>query len=145
MFNNNKETKKDIAELSNSNTHIAKGTTLVGNLETAGNMRIEGKIVGNVICKSKVVLGDPSALIEGNVLSQNAEIYGEVKGIVEIAELLTLKATAVIHGDIITNKLVVETGAIFNGTCKMGNAPKDIKIGENAKINDRPKAEKPAV
>ena len=49
----------------------------------------------------------------------------------EVAELLVLKATAVIHGDIVTGKLVVEPGAIFNGTCKMGAAVKDIKIAEN--------------
>jgi cytoskeletal protein CcmA (bactofilin family) len=130
MFNT-KEAKKEILELSNSNTHIAKGTALNGNLETQGNMRIEGKITGNVICKSKLVIGDPAALVEGNVLAQNAEIYGEVKGLVEVTDLLMLKTTAVIHGDIITNKLVVEAGAVFNGTCKMGTTPREIKIGEN--------------
>jgi cytoskeletal protein CcmA (bactofilin family) len=140
MFNS-KEAKKEIMEISNSNTHIAKGTQLTGNLETAGNIRIEGRITGNVICKAKVVLGDPAAVIDGNLLSQNAEIYGEVKGTVEITELLTLKASAVIHGDIITSKMVVEAGAVFNGTCKMGNAPKEIKLGENT--NGKP-AERPA-
>jgi cytoskeletal protein CcmA (bactofilin family) len=130
MFNN-KDTKKELAELSNTNTHVAKGTTLTGNLETHGNMRIEGRIVGNVISKSKVVIGDPSAIIEGNVISQNAEIQGEVKGTIEISDLLILKATAIIQGDIITNKMIVEAGAIFNGTCKMGSVMKEIIISED--------------
>ena len=54
-----------------------------------------------------------------------------MKGKIEITELLVLKATAVINGDILTGKMVVEPGAVFNGTCKMGAVIKDIKIGEN--------------
>jgi cytoskeletal protein CcmA (bactofilin family) len=54
-----------------------------------------------------------------------------VKGKLEISELLVLKATAVINGDIVTGKLVVEPGAIFNGSCRMGATIKEIKIAEN--------------
>ena len=72
-----------------------------------------------------------SLFVDGNVLAQNAEVLGEVKGKLEVTDLLTLKPSAVVHGDIITNKLVVETGAKFNGGCKMGSAVKEIKIGEN--------------
>jgi cytoskeletal protein CcmA (bactofilin family) len=54
----------------------------------------------------------------------------------EIAELLVLKATAVINGDIVTGKLVVEPGAVFNGGCKMGATIKEIKISENG-LHDR--------
>jgi cytoskeletal protein CcmA (bactofilin family) len=64
-------------------------------------------------------------------LAQNAEVAGEVKGIVEISDLLLLKSSAIIHGDIVTNKLIVESGATFNGGCKMGVSIKEIKIGEN--------------
>jgi cytoskeletal protein CcmA (bactofilin family) len=56
-----------------------KGTTVEGNIETFGNVRIEGKIIGNIKSKSKIALGD-SSFVEGNITSQNAEIAGEVKG-----------------------------------------------------------------
>lgn len=125
-----KEEKRAAEELSNSSNTIGKGTFLEGNVETYGNIRIEGKVSGNVKSKSKVALG-PSSFVEGNVIAQNADLEGEVKGRIEVAELLVLKATAVIHGDIITGKLVVEPGAVFNGTCKMGASIKEIKIGEN--------------
>ena len=69
--------------------------------------------------------------VEGNILAQNAEVLGEIKGKIEVSDLLTLKSSSVIHGDILTSKLVVETGATFNGGCKMGNVVKEIKIGEN--------------
>lgn len=122
-----KETKD--LELSNSSTIVAKGTVLRGNLETFGNIRIEGKVVGNVKSKSKIALGD-SSQVEGNILSQNAEIAGEVKGVIEVSDVLVLKVSAVIHGDIIANKLIVESGATFNGNCKMGAVVKEIEIGE---------------
>lgn len=125
-----KEEKRVADEISNSSNTIGKGTFLEGNVETYGNIRIEGKVTGNVKSKSKVALG-PSSLVQGNVIAQNADLEGEVKGKIEVAELLVLKATAVIHGDIVTGKLVVEPGAVFNGTCKMGSAVKEIKIAEN--------------
>lgn len=125
-----KEQKRVAEEISNSSNVIGKGTVLEGNIETYGNIRIEGKVIGNVKSKSKIALGANSH-IEGNIISQNADIEGEVKGKLEISELLVLKATAVIMGDISTGKLVVEPGAVFNGSCKMGAAVKDIKLGDN--------------
>lgn len=126
-----KEEKKAADEITNSSNVIGKGTVLEGNIETSGNIRIEGKIIGNLKSKAKVALGN-SSLVDGNVTAQNADIEGTVKGKVEIGDMLVLKSTATVHGDISTGKLVVEPGAVFNGTCKMGAAVKDIKSAENA-------------
>jgi cytoskeletal protein CcmA (bactofilin family) len=124
-----KEEKRVAEEISNSTNTIGKGTYLEGNVETYGNIRIEGKITGNVKSKSKVALG-PSSVVYGNIISQNADIEGEVKGKLEVSELLVLKATAVVNGDIFTGKLVVEPGAVFNGSCKMAPTIKEIKIAD---------------
>jgi cytoskeletal protein CcmA (bactofilin family) len=129
-----KEEKRVAEEISNSSNTIGKGTFLEGNVETYGNIRIEGKVTGNIKSKSKVALG-PSSQVHGNIISQNADIEGEVKGKIDVGELLVLKATAVINGDISTGKLVVEPGAVFNGSCKMGAAVKDIKITENGGLS----------
>ena len=128
MFNN-KEEKKVAEEISNSSNIIGKGTMVEGNLETFGNIRIEGKVIGNIKTKSKIAVGQTS-VVNGNIIAQNAEVAGEVKGRLEVTDLLVLKPTAVIHGDIVTNKLLVETGAKFNGGCKMGARIDEIKIGE---------------
>ncbi len=121
-----KNTQKVPEEISNSNI-IGKGTVVNGNMETFGNLRIEGKVVGNIKTKSKVALGQ-SSHIEGNIQAQNAEISGHVTGTVEISEVLVLKSSASIEGDIITNKLIVESGAEFNGGCKMGEKSKEIQL-----------------
>lgn len=136
MFNNGKETKKDLTELRDSSNNIGKGTILEGDIQTFGNIRIEGRLTGNVKSKSKVVLSDSSS-IDGSILAQNAEIAGEVKGSVEVSELLILRSSATVHGDIMTNKLVVESGASFNGSCKMGAILKEITIGKANEAKDR--------
>lgn len=127
MFKNKEQ--KVAEEMSNSSNIIGKGTILEGTIETFGNIRVEGKVVGDIKTKSKAAFGQ-SSLIDGSVLAQNAEIAGHIKGTVEVTEVLVLKPTAVIDGEIITNKLIVESGAVFNGGCKMGVKSKEIKIGK---------------
>ncbi|MBV6639307.1 MAG: polymer-forming cytoskeletal protein [Cyclobacteriaceae bacterium] len=126
-----KQDPKVMEELSNSSNIIGKGTTLEGNIETFGNIRVEGKVIGNIKTKSKVALGH-SSYVEGSVLAQNAEIAGHITGSVEITEVLVLKASSVVEGDIISNKLIVESGATFNGKCKMGVKSKEINIGQES-------------
>jgi cytoskeletal protein CcmA (bactofilin family) len=129
MFKNKQENMA-AQDASNSSNIIGKGTVVEGNIETFGNIRIEGKVSGSVKSKSKIVLGQ-SSFVEGNIVAQNAEISGEVKGVVEISDQLILRPSAGIDGDIVTNKLIVESGASFNGGCKMGVNQKEIKIGAN--------------
>ncbi len=127
MFN--KQEQKESQVQSNSTNQIGKGTVIQGNIETFGDLRIDGKLIGDLKTKSKAVFG-PSSVAEGNVIAQNAEIEGHVTGTVEVTDVLILKATAVIDGDIVTDKLIVESGAIFNGSCKMGVKSREIKIGK---------------
>lgn len=126
MLNKN---QKEVEELSNSSNIIGKGTIVNGSIETFGNIRVEGKVVGDIKTKSKAAFGH-SSQVDGSVLAQNAEVAGHITGTIEVTEQLVLKATATIDGDIITNKLLVESGATFNGKCKMGVKSKEIKIGK---------------
>ncbi len=125
-----KEEKKAADEITNSSNVIGRGTVLEGNIETSGNIRIEGRVNGNIKSKAKIALGN-SCHVDGNITAQNADVEGTVKGRIEISELLVLKTTSTVHGDISTGKLVVEPGAVFNGSCKMGAAVKDIKSAEH--------------
>lgn len=138
MFKNKQENMA-AQDASNSSNIIGKGTLVEGNIETFGNIRIEGKVIGSIKSKSKIVLGQ-SSFVEGNIAAQNAEISGGVKGVVEISEQLILRPSASIDGDIIANKLIVEAGASFNGGCKMGVTQTEIKIGVNGQ--DKPLEEK---
>jgi len=98
---------------------VGIGTEITGDLSTKGDIRIDGKITGNVNSKAKVVIGSTGEVI-GNIISESAEISGSINGDVSTTELLFLKATADIKGDIIANKLVVENGANIKGHCQTG-------------------------
>lgn len=104
---------------------IANGTRIIGDIFSAQDVRIDGQLNGNIVTSGKFVLG-PNGLIEGNVTSENADIMGEIKGNVKIAEMLSLKSTSKINGDIITGKLSIEPGALFTGSCNMGAKVKNM-------------------
>ncbi len=108
---------------------IGKGTEITGDINSLGDVRIDGTLKGNLITKGKFVLG-PNGMITGNVKSQNADLSGEVKGTVEVDEMLSLKASARITGDIITGKLSIEPGAVFSGNCNMGARVKNMVQNE---------------
>lgn len=110
---------------------IGAGTIIDGEIKSNGDVRIDGTIRGSVSSKSKVVIGS-TGQVEGDVVCQNADISGQVKGNTTVAEMLFLKSQARINGDILTGKLVVEVGASFTGNCSMGPVIKDIKHGERS-------------
>ena len=101
---------------------IGPGTKIVGNIETNGDIRIDGIIEGNVNSKGKVVVG-ANGFVKGEVVCSNAEISGTLNGKMAVNELLSLKSSSKVSGDIKSGKLSIEPGAIFSGTCTMGNNP----------------------
>ncbi len=99
---------------------INKGTVIVGDITTDGDIRIDGELKGNIDVKGRLVIGT-SGKIEGEISCKNTEISGVVLGKIKATELLTMKESARITGDIISAKLTVEPGSLFTGTCKMGD------------------------
>jgi len=108
---------------------IRKGTEITGDVTCAGDIRIDGTLKGTLNSEGKVVVGQ-SGIIEGEVTCKNADISGNIKANIVVKELLQLKATANISGDINTNKLSIEPGANFTGTCNMGSVVKGINNDE---------------
>ncbi len=129
-------------EVENSTPNqIIKGTQIKGDIQTDGNIRIDGTIIGSVNSKGKVIVGN-SGKIDGEILCQSAEISGQLKAKIRISGLLTLKSTAQLNGEIITNKLAIEPGAVFSGNCQMGEISKertyDIHSGQKPEKQDSP-------
>ncbi|MBK6932968.1 MAG: polymer-forming cytoskeletal protein [Saprospirales bacterium] len=122
MFGSNKSTEEPKSAAASSapnalNT-LVKGTVVEGTLRCDNDLRVDGVIKGKLHCKSKVIIG-PTGSVEGEIHCQNAVIEGRFKGILQVSELLNVRETAEIEGDITTNKLLVQSGARFNVTCKM--------------------------
>lgn len=115
---------------------IMEGTTLQGEIRTDSNMRIDGKVKGTINAKGKIIIGQ-TGIVEGDVICQTSEIEGTLEGKITCSEILSLKATAKLNGDILTKKLAIEPGAAFSGNCSMGAVVKDIKQPESTSDKDQ--------
>lgn len=97
---------------------IGEETVITGDIITKGNIRIDGKLNGNLHAEGKIIIGELGQ-VEGTILCNNLEVLGKIYGKIEVHELLALKSSALLQADIITKKLSVEPGAIFTGHCQM--------------------------
>ncbi len=113
---------------------IGNGTKITGDVNSAGDVRIDGHLIGNITISGKFVLG-ASGIVEGNIRCTNGDISGEVKGTVDVTEMLALKGTAKLNGDIVTSKLMIEPGALFTGTCSMGAKVKNMVQQDKVQAN----------
>jgi cytoskeletal protein CcmA (bactofilin family) len=121
MFANTKntdETKNTSAPVSSGLNALVKGTSVEGTVKCESDIRIDGTITGDLICKAKVIVG-PTGYIEGEITCQNAVVEGKIKGVLNVYDVLNIRETAEIDGTISTGKLIVQSGAKFNVACKM--------------------------
>ena len=102
---------------------ITSGSKIIGTIIADGDIRIDGTVEGEMQCAGKVVIGE-KGLIKGTVSCQNAEIMGLLDGKITCSQQLSLRASGKIVGDVHTKTLIVEPGAVFNGTCAMGDLSK---------------------
>jgi len=136
MFNgNNGQMKNSGTQGTSSVNLVGVGTKIEGKINSEGDIRIDGYVRGSITTSAKIVIGE-TAKVNGDISCQFADISGKIKGKVTVQEVLTLKGKAVLNGDIITNKLVVEPGATFDGNCIMGNVSKD-KTEAKVKVDEQ--------
>ena len=124
MFTNKNEPMQKTENAAAVNM-IGAGTIINGDIVSKGDIRIDGSLKGSVNTEGKVVLGR-EGMIEGDVICKDADISGTIKAKITVSQLLSLKTTAKLNGDIITNKLSIEPGAAFSGSCSMGAVIKDL-------------------
>lgn len=119
MARNNQEVDASVINI------IRSGTEIKGDIICKGDIRIDGKVVGNLRSEGKVVVGE-NGVIEGEVDCLNATISGGLKVSIRVKELLSLKSTANLLGEIEAGQLQIEPGANFSGSCKMGAVVKGL-------------------
>jgi cytoskeletal protein CcmA (bactofilin family) len=100
---------------------LVKGTVVKGDVKSEKDIRVEGTIEGNLTCDARLVIG-PNGFIKGVVTCRDAVIEGKIEGDIYVTDLLNLRKSAQLVGQISTNKLIIEPGATFKGTSKMGKS-----------------------
>ncbi|MCM4155031.1 polymer-forming cytoskeletal protein [Gramella sp. AN32] len=123
MFSQSKKVK--IATDSNNQNRIAAGTLIIGDISGKGCFRIEGTLKGSLKTPGKVVIGE-GGFIEGNLECENADVEGKILGNTKVTNVLTLRGTAKVEGEVIAGSLSIEPGANFNATCQTNQGVKSL-------------------
>jgi cytoskeletal protein CcmA (bactofilin family) len=122
---------KSYTDLLGKTNRIVEGTTIKGDIISPADFRLDGHLIGNFHSEGKIVVG-PAGSIKGDIVCKNADIEGTFEGKIQVEEVLTLKATSSIQGEVICDKLAVEPGANFTASCVMKH-PEKNKIPNGGK------------
>jgi len=128
--------KNIIPEIQSIN-QIGSGTTIKGEIKSNGDFRIDGTLNGSIESKGKIVVGE-SGQVDGEITCQNAVLSGKVKATIRVNELLELKSSASFTGEIVTNKLAIEPGAKFSGSCNMSQEDLPSSLTRDGKSKEKP-------
>ncbi len=100
-------------------SRISRGTTFTGDVTSDGDFRIDGTMNGNITTTGRIVVGS-GAEVYGDVKCLAAEIEGVVEGKLDVEDVLSVKSTGVIRGELATSHIAVELGAVLDvQSCKM--------------------------
>jgi cytoskeletal protein CcmA (bactofilin family) len=102
----------------NEVNRISGGTEFHGVINSVSDIRIDGLFEGKLTTIGKLVIGESARLI-GEVIARSCDIWGEVDGKILVREVFGLRKCGSIKGKIACQKLFIEEGGIFNGSCKM--------------------------
>jgi cytoskeletal protein CcmA (bactofilin family) len=104
---------------------IGTGLRVEGDLTSDGVVKVEGTVVGTVRATRQVLVAK-GGVVEGDILTLEAIVGGEVRGGIEAQERVELQTTSVVHGDITTKRLLVQEGGEINGVIHMGEATERV-------------------
>ena len=136
MFNK-KSTTTNYTDALGKTNRIVEGTTIKGDIVSPADFRLDGRLEGNFKSAGKLVIG-PAGSITGTITAINTDIEGKFDGKIDVEDLLTLKATAVVSGEVICGKLSIEPGANFTSNCSMRTAINSV-LNSNQPVEEKKK------
>lgn len=130
-----KDNKKIMAEnTSGTSNRIVAETKFKGEISSKSDFRIDGEIEGDVQTAGKLVIGK-NGFVKGNITCENADVEGKIEGVLKVNNVLSLKSTAVIEGEVHVKKLSIEPGAVFNVSCTMNDSKPIASKNHDEKAN----------
>lgn len=105
--------------------HIGKSVIIKGELSGSEDLYLDGEVEGNIDLHNHNLVIGPNGRVRANVNAKDVVIHGKVDGNVTGVDKVELKKSAMLNGDISTQRIVIEDGAFFKGSI-------DIRKGEKA-------------
>ena len=112
------------------NTVVGKGSVMEGQFEVADGIRVDGVLRGKITTTGSLIVGTEGQVDSDSIRVKDAVVAGQVKGPLDASHSVRLEATAEVDGDITTQVLVIEEGAVLRGICDAGPDPVGITTRE---------------
>jgi cytoskeletal protein CcmA (bactofilin family) len=127
--------KKDnvALDLQSISTLISEGCIIDGNIKAPAYARIDGQVTGDIMVDEGLILGEKGT-VQGNVVTKEMVVYGTINGNIQ-TNSLEIKSTGKVTGEIRTQTLAVENGAVYNGSLSM---TQNNKLAQNNKLSAKP-------
>jgi cytoskeletal protein CcmA (bactofilin family) len=113
--------EREMAENDGEVTIVGAGARLEGNVVSAGSLRIDGQVKGQINADGDVALS-PQSQVEADIRAQNVSVAGRFKGNIVVKGKALLARGGRVDGNITSKTLVVEEGGIFHGQSIMDGA-----------------------
>jgi cytoskeletal protein CcmA (bactofilin family) len=120
-------------------TIVGQGAKLEGTVVSAGSLRIDGQIKGQVNADGDVMLS-PQSAVEADIRAQNVSVAGRFKGSIVVKGRAEISRGGRVDGNITSKTLIVEEGAVFQGQSIMDQQTQAAPQAPPAK-GEAPKAE----
>ena len=116
---------------------VGNGTTLTGEASFKGMLRVDGGLSGRVSSADGTLIVSTNGRVDANVEVAVAQIYGTVNGDITASKRIEMGRVAKVTGNIQTPALIIENGAIFEGSCRMVQIKEESEKGSNATASSK--------
>jgi cytoskeletal protein CcmA (bactofilin family) len=104
---------------------IGKGIIIRGNLTGAGDLVIEGRVEGQISLKNHLTI-ESTGKVQADIRAEELTVNGEASGNIDAGQRVSINTSAKVAGDIKAPRVVIEDGAVFNGSIEM-----DVKLPDD--------------
>jgi cytoskeletal protein CcmA (bactofilin family) len=123
--------KNSVENVKDIGAYLGEDTVFSGTLSFNGAVRIDGKMDGKINTEDTLIIGE-SGVLEADIIAGTVICRGKIKGTIKASKRIEIHNNSVVVGAISAPALLVEDGALFDGTCEMtGNEGKIIKLVQN--------------
>ncbi len=114
------------------------GKTIVvnGEVRSADDLTIEGRVDGGVFCESGAVVLEPTARVTGDVFARDITVFGHSTGQLVATDIVDVRAAAVVRGHVLTPRFILDAEASFNGRVEPQHLEAALRV---AKFQQRKK------
>ncbi len=113
---------------------LDQGTSVTGELEFSGTLRIDGEFHGSITTSDKLIVGERGQ-IHADIKVGETEVYGKISGNVDSKKRVEIHATGRIQGEVRTPVLVIEEGGVLDGNSNMTGEGKSEELFERPRTS----------